>query len=75
MSNQTKKKSFNWARAWKKFKVLLIFAVAVFAFAIMGMFQGSDLSGGGFAAQVNDEIITLRDYSEYLERLQNQMGD
>ncbi len=65
-----------WNRFYKKFKILLILAIATFAFAIMGMLQGgSSLSqGGGAAAVVNGEVISVSEFRSTYSRMEQEMG-
>lgn len=66
---------FNWTRFWRKFKIYVIFIIAVFAFAIIGMFQNSSmLSTGGVAAEVNRKPISLKSFQQSYERFQARFG-
>ncbi|MBT4761308.1 MAG: hypothetical protein HOO06_06390 [Bdellovibrionaceae bacterium] len=68
-------KSIKFQRMWRKFKIYLIFVVAVIAFGIMGLFQGgSSFSGSGAAAVVNDQVISMLEFDRQFQQEQGQMG-
>ena len=56
----------NWKVIWKRTKLYIILGIAVFSFAILGMLQGGSemFSGGGAAAIVNKEVISLGDFMQ-----------
>jgi len=73
--NSPKQKPFNWNKFWRKFKVIAILSIAVFAFAILGMFQDSGfLTSGGVVAQVDGESITAKEFRRSYEKFQSRFG-
>ncbi|MBC86614.1 MAG: hypothetical protein CL677_05490 [Bdellovibrionaceae bacterium] len=67
--------NIKWQRFWRRFKVFIILIIAVFAFAIIGLFQGPEfLSGGGVAAMVNGQPVTLMDFRRAVENMERSLG-
>lgn len=65
---------------WKKTKIFIIFAIAVFAFAILGLLPNSGgIVTGGVAAMVNGKVVSraefLRAVSQEEERLGSLLGN
>lgn len=66
----------NWKMIWKRAKLYIILGIAVFSFAILGMIQGGSelFSGGGAAAIVNKEVISLGDFMQEVRQMESNMG-
>lgn len=66
----------NWKMIWKRTKLYIILGIAVFSFAILGMLQGGSemFTGGGAAAIVNKEVISLGDFMQEVRQMENNMG-
>ena len=66
----------NWKVIWKRAKLYIILGIAVFSFAILGMLQGGSemFSGGGAAAIVNKEVISLGDFMQRVRQMESNMG-
>lgn len=60
---------------WKRLKIYIILAIAVFAFAILGMFQKSGVhSGAGIVAMVNQEVLPLNLFSNKVRQIELRMA-
>lgn len=68
-----KRSSMGWG---KRILVIGVFGsiCLVFVFLDIGPGQFANFGMGGGAAQVNSKIISIRDYREYLQRLEDRQG-